>query len=623
MYQEAIVKLENDFSLIKPLISFSPYPDENPIGYLIRLAYANRYGSLHWMILSKNGRATYMNYINTYYLIENSAWSREYLNEEVKVISALPTKLLNSSELRFCASCLKEAKYYRISWQLRSSLVCLKHQEFLIEQCPECFNQVDFTIGRVGVCSCGYDLSMSKTKKADLNSLNLQNFVEGIYTKHMIAFHHQDLVDLSLEDRLSFIFKLVRWSIEHVYERLVNGVRMKISKVGLRAVASTFFSTKRQFHYYLSELKEIDNYSPVPDRLSGFILFYRSFFTTFESSAYRIYREWIEEFVLVNWDQSLTHRQSLFSKKTIRGYPWITIENASKQSDIPPSILRRAIIEKRLISTVHHKGKRRYTLVYRPNLSALKKHVNDMFSFTEARNYLGITKKQLYELLENNFIPKVIPPRENYCPTWLIPRESLEDVVYKLYEVSNKQQVFNLSFGDAARIICGRIPDAFLHLLHAILNGEITISYHFSELDLERHKQLHYFAICQASLELWIKSQLDNPNYMTIPELAKQLGINQESAYQLVNFGLIEYDFVDNTRLISRKNQDDFNQKYVLLSHYAKKSNTSSRYLMRQWGEKGIFPVDYSGYRKLRQRIYCRALLERVLNKDKLCDNMF
>ena len=603
------MKSENDFSLIKPLISFPPYPDENPIGYLIRLAYANRYGSLHWMIHSNNGRAIYMNYINTYHLIESSPWSQGYLNEEIKDVITLPTRLLNRSELKFCASCLKEAKYYRISWQLRSSLVCLKHQEFLIEQCPECLNQVDFTIGEMGFCSCGYDLSMSKTEKADLSSLNLQNFVEGIHTKHMIAFHPQDLVDLSLDDRLTFIIKLVRWSIEHVEGRLLYDERMKLSHSGLKAVAGVFFSTKKEFHSYLLELKNIDNYSPVPYRLSGFILFYRSFFTTFESSAYRIYREWIEEFILTNWDQSITHRHSLFSKKVIKGYPWITIENASKQSEIPPSILRRAIIEKRLISTVHQKGKRRYTLVYRPNLSALKKHVNDVFSFTEARNYLGITKKQLYELLENNFIPKVIPPRENYCPTWLIPRESLEDIVYQLYIVSNKQQIFNLSVGDATRIICGRIADAFLRLLQAILNEEIKISYSLSELDLESYKQLHDFTICQVSLESWIKLQLDNPNYMTIPELAKQLGINQESAYQLVNFELIEYEAIDNTRFISQKNLDVFNEKYLLLSSYAKERNSSSRYLVKQLAEREIHPVDHNWDKKLRKKIYFKSLL--------------
>ncbi len=261
-------------------------------------------------------------------------------------------------------------------------------------------------------------------------------------------------------------------------------------------------------------------------------------------------------------------------------------------------------MEKRLISVVHQKDKRQYTLVYRPNLSELKKNINALFSFTKARKYLGITKKQLYELLENNFIPKVIPPRENYCPTWLIPRESLRNIVYQLYEVRNDQQVFNLGFGDAARIICGRIPNAFLHLLHAILNGEITISYSLSELDLERYKQLHDFAICQVSLESWLKLQLDNPNYMTIPELAKQLGINQESAYQLVNFGLIEYDFIDNTRLISQKHVNDFNQKYIILSQYAKELNTSSRYLARQLSERDIYPVDHDWDKRLRQKVY-------------------
>lgn len=89
-----------------------------------------------------------------------------------------------------------------------------------------------------------------------------------------------------------------------------------------------------------------------------------------------------------------------------------------------------------------------------------------------------------------------------------------------------------------------------------------------------------------------------------VPKLAKQLGINQESAYQLVNFGLIEYDFIDNTRLISQKHVNDFNLKYIILSQHAKKLSTSSGYLVKRLAERGIFPVDYTWNRKLRQKLY-------------------
>ena len=58
------------------------------------------------------------------------------------------------------------------------------------------------------------------------------------------------------------------------------------------------------------------------------------------------------------------------------------------------------------------------------------------------------------------------------------------------------------------------------------------------------NKNIKAFGISKIKLSDWIKTVNYKNNFLTIPQLAIQLKINQQLAYQLVNDGLIDC-FID------------------------------------------------------------------------------
>ncbi|MBS7817476.1 helix-turn-helix domain-containing protein [Wohlfahrtiimonas chitiniclastica] len=598
----------NILSLNQPPIHPVIYPDENPIAYLIRLAHINQYVSTAWLIQHAK-KSPYITYKLAHNLIIATTWITTDISPLSVAQVHISPNLLNRKYLRYCPHCLQEANYYKMTWQLQTSLVCLKHQQILLEHCPQCHKKIPLMLKQIGVCPCGYHLSKSHTKAANQYDINLQNFIDGHYTAEIFAFTREDMESLTISERMVFIIRLIGSSMENAQCAVQNKKDFKISLNVLQSIANTFFSTKEVFSEYLLKLSQI-KYTNRHGAPSAFNIFYRTFYQNFTSYHFHIYKSYIESFILKNYNNSITHRNSLFNKDLVENYPWITLKHACCLIQVPPSVIRRAIKEKQLLSVIHKKGKRNFTLIYRENLQQLKMHLIDLFTFNDAQIYLGITKKQLYELLDNNTFPQAIPPRQGKNSTWHIPKKDLDELLEKLTKQSHNRIPADLTFGEATRIICGRIPQDFSQLLQAILNHEIIIgNNNKSPCAISNFRN---FRIFRPLLEIWIQRKLMLHDCYTIPDLAKYLRVNQESAYQIVNFGLIDYETIGSTRLITQQHLDIFNQKYILLSHYARLHKVSSKLLIYRLSEFDIYPIDHTWDNKLRHKIYAQSAHETI-----------
>lgn len=593
---------DNNFKLLIPLIKLDIYPDENPITYLTRLAYVNQYASIIWLI-QHDLKVPSPTYALTHDLIISTQWMKTTMSSNVTNQCHISPTLLNRKYLKYCPACLQEANYYRMSWQLKTSLACLKHQLILSDGCPKCCEKIPLISGKIGFCQCGYHLAHSPTIIANQYAVNLQNFIEGHHTSDIFSFFQEDIELLTISDRIAFIIKLIGSSIENVQFSVHGKKDWTVSIKAIQSIADTFFSTQKILSKYFLELSQI-KYIRRHGSPSAFTVFYRSFFNAFTSRHFHVYKGCIESFIIENYNDSITLRNSLFNKDVIDNYPWITLKYACYSIKAPPSILRRAIKEKQLLSIIHKKGSRNYTLIYRESLKQLEKHLADLYNFNDTRLYLGVTKKQLYELLDNNMFPQAISPQQGSTTTWRIPKKDLDQLHEELAKLSQEKILADLTFGEATRIICGRIPQDFFQLLQAILNQDIPIrNCNTKQYAISNFKD---YRISRIFLEIWIQGKIMQDQYYTIPQLAKYLRINQESAYQLVNFDLIEYEAIGNTRLITQQHLDTFTQRYIVLSHYAKTHNTSSRYLMNTFANKGVYPIDQAWDKKLRQKIYIR-----------------
>lgn len=618
--REGTVSSIPNFEIIKPLIHVKSYMDEDPISYLMRLVNSNSYNAIAWMIFSKTEKRFALTHHATFYLLKSTAWLDYKVSPLIEEIVNFPAVLLNKQTIKFCPECLMEKRYYRMQWQRKSALVCLVHKSYLQEYCPECLNKIPVSKGRVGYCICGADLSILPMVKASQSALNLQLFIERKSFQSGGALTNVKAKDLSLADRDQFVIKLASWSLESILYKDKNNKKMPLSLEILDDISFTFFGSQKSFMDYLLQLNQLEIIK-LPSGVDNiFVGFYRYFYRNFECHIFDVYKKWIENFILQEWKKPITHRNSFFSHKLIKGYPWITIEKASKSMRLAPSDLYRAIEDGRLLSVSYKKLQNTYTLVYRPNLFVLGEYLTEIASFTRAMGILKITKKQLYELLESGFFPDAVSPQRSTRNTWIIPQSVLEEFIDKLYKIAAIRGSKGIAFGTAMRVICGRIPQSFASLLRAILEEKITIFYNPSRAVINKSEKisLQSFTICKASLEHWISTQIKMPGYFTIPEFAIYWDIHQEFAYQLVNLKLINHEVCGRARYIRDIHMIEFKSKYTILTHFVRERGYRTKNLPRLLESSSQKTIDYDWDVKLRQKVYLKGILE-SFSKEELC----
>ena len=157
-----------------------PYPDESLAGYIIRLTEANYYPSPKW-IFQMSGlrlRGIYANIFNhekddlsrlsNFCDVETDIlWSMAFpaitssyptVVKQAKVFgNVVPTNALNRNQVQLCPICLQEKPYYRSIWELSVARVCPFHHCLLINRCPQCQLQIQWSRPSVVLCSCQFD----------------------------------------------------------------------------------------------------------------------------------------------------------------------------------------------------------------------------------------------------------------------------------------------------------------------------------------------------------------------------------------------------------------------------------------------------------------------------------
>jgi hypothetical protein len=72
----------------------------------------------------------------------------------------LPRQFVRSKfcSVPICHQCFAETNHIPMSWRLRTTSVCLKHNKLLNDQCPQCKLRWNFAVVFRGRCQCGFDL---------------------------------------------------------------------------------------------------------------------------------------------------------------------------------------------------------------------------------------------------------------------------------------------------------------------------------------------------------------------------------------------------------------------------------------------------------------------------------
>lgn len=81
---------------------------------------------------------------------------------------------------------------------------------------------------------------------------------------------------------------------------------------------------------------------------------------------------------------------------------------------------------------------------------------------------LGITKKQLNQLILEGHFPKAIPPNRGYSPQWFFSLVDISKYLNELLEIHVDIEEETVSIAQAMRIIGSRIENPLPKLLNKI-----------------------------------------------------------------------------------------------------------------------------------------------------------
>ncbi|MBK8187868.1 MAG: hypothetical protein IPK77_11865 [Cellvibrio sp.] len=250
--------------------------------------------------------------------------------------------------------------------------------------------------------------------------------------------------------------------------------------------------------------------------------------------------------------------------------------------------------------------------IYKPDLEDRLYRIRDYITAKEAAIVLGLTKLQFSILKDQNLFDVAIPPVKGTSAVWRFSRDEISTYRDRFLAGLMSTDEDTWTFSQLLQFHSGSIKDPLITLLNAIEKKELS--------PVGRNNSKTGFAslvFSRVEFLAWIKRYKDKSSIdkMTVPSAAKLLQINQELTYQLVNHGYLKYlQSSDNqTRWITKKNLEDFENKYVFLSVISKRIGINSRTLISYLISRCVYPVDYEKDFQLRQKLYERKDLENIL----------
>ncbi|NJA08338.1 TniQ family protein [Methylococcaceae bacterium WWC4] len=592
-------------TLVCPPIRTSGYPDENPIGYLVRLAAKNTYPSYRWLLAGKGVET--VDYAKLYQTFLKADWTGfQNVDHGLAQICTLPTIHLNATRLRYCPLCLQEGHYWRIGWQLKLASACIHHRVWLHDVCPVCYQEQSFIKAPDKHCNCLAQLSGARAIIAPSSVVQMQQFLEkGMLEAGNPWFDAKELP--TLRKRTELLAFLMKWLA--IGDELAKPGRQQFQHVSdfqatATQCADALFSDQAGFWRYMQAI-HFSRASVIGIQQKRLVYFYRQFFKEFPESLFQPLKAVVEQYVTKNLIRDITKKHTLFSNDAKKVQPWVSFNRACKQYNLAASVLSRAITDKH-VAAHHQTTLANYTQcsIYRPDLEKILPHLNHLITAHDAAEILGATKAQFAQLQNSGCFKFEIPPREGYCSTWQYSRlelATLIDIINRGAAPLTDDCV--LLAATLQNRIRGSIEMPFLHVFKAIVSGQLIVRKPDDQPRKFRNLWLDKAEICR-----WLNQLRPQMATLTVTNAAKVLGINEEFAYQLVNRGYLNHQLDSrNAKRIFPDQINQFRQEYVMLSKLSEASGLSSARLVDILESSEIFPVDHNVADKLRQKLYRRA----------------
>lgn len=606
-------------SLIQPICYPQPYYDESPVGYLIRVCEANKFMNIRWLY-SQDGETFSVHPINILRNLVDTHWTGfEELEAHLQPFCTLHINELNYTVLRYCPKCLQEEQYFRVHWYLRGAVACDKHRCWLVDICSECGNEFTYSrMSSVCKCRCGHRLSETPTYTVSDSVLRYQQFLNGADTYFKAEdFWLSDYLnpsEFSLNARAQLVRAFLQWQpvAGNLFSKsgtLSGTSSLATFRPYALSVADVIFSDNGAFDTFLRHL----HHHVYPSQEEGdrlFKRFYKFFFHLIGTRVPPLY-DVVEEYLHQYWYYGLSQKNTLFSDSLIDSHCWIPLQAACKRFDINKSDLVRGIESKAVSAKVkRYEGSgRTFTLVYSPSLQKYIDQLNDQVNGITAASILGVTKKQLYQLLDSDYLHGT-PPSDETGSLWRIEHAALDSLIDRFTRSAAVLEDVYVPLPEALRKIGNRIHNPLVKLLSAIEAGEVGVKTDLKLIGLRR--------ICVSEKDLmdWYQGQFEEDGFYSTNQLMAALDIPYPLIAQLIDNGILQAVNIRSgrERRISSRSVMQFKERYATLSKLARSCGMNLHQMSSVLSSNGVYPIDHKvpSEQRFLSRLYYRHELLQV-----------
>lgn len=595
----------------EPELLVRPFPGryEGPRGYLLHLAEANCMTPAE---LSRLGIRYEPGCFVRQHLLPELALDQDLHAHVVRITNLLETKgrIWNQRYARFCPHCLIEDPTWRAGWELYFHDVCPRHGVWLVDLCSSCGQSVRWNRESLLRCQCGSDLRQESPGIAPDNLRNLSAVLEAKLLGRSESDGQVPLVGLDI-DQVQRLVRYLGGYMDPISNpkplKLRNAGRLEVSWPISSLAAEILFDWPHALHRTLDRLQaaSVDEKAGLKGLFrQAYIYMYKGL----KESNFIPVREAFESWVAAHWRGGLARRNRRLSAELLEKVQWIPGNVAAEALGISMSRLKFLIQEGKLEGqlSVSTAG-RRFTIVRRDQLDDIRVQLAGDMTMADAMEVLGISKVRMQRILRLLFPSARRINDKAYLP-WCVPRREVDAL---------------LALGSHLPVVC--IPEehqvslghVFKHwkwtgeeivaLVEAVKAKTIVLQV---LLDSARGISRWIFDITQ--LRALLKGMdSGRSNWVSIPEMAKILGVKQQVAYWLTQYGFVRAERLGTLKGIGsrvrREELERFRQGHIFGRDIAAIIGRSSLKTMKMLAEQAIYPLRAHSAQPSRQLIYARS----------------
>ncbi len=540
-----------------------PMPDENFLGYVLRISDVNGYENPQWFIRKVVQKGLFTNYfkesidlsplaaffgvsVDVLKALMYQPVSRGESRSEIRLIACggvMMRRLLRLAHPKICPACIRETGYIRWAWDLVPVTVCPNHKIVLLDKCPNCRKPISWNRWKLGACGCGCNwLDISPTivenDETTLSRLiyKLCNLTTNTYKDSKSS---NPLFRLNLEGVISAIFV-----VASRYDRY--GMHYKGSILSNSQIHQLLVNAYRVFddwpnnYYEFLELIRGQNPNIWTDRGVGreFSVFHRALHKELISKQFDFMRDAYRYYLVNRWDGGYLSTDSL-NQEHIVSDDWLISTRGIKFTQRSHTSGRKIDIDAQSNCCGKNKLLEKRFLIRARRLSSFKTERRILLSFRDTIERLGIGKKVFIDLIQLGCVQPKQGPGVDRHKSWKFDIENIKDLLrdieYRIFDNDDMNSSKELSFQATAKRFSPLHVRA-RYFVQLIRNGEIV------PCGKSNERKITEFVVSKKQIRdcCIMENKTGKERFLTLQKAAEILKVKKETVYCFVKRGLFQ-----------------------------------------------------------------------------------